>query len=250
MPTPTPKGYTDFDAEKAYEGIRKNATQATVLPWRLGPLTPLDRIYQERGFFPALAKGETETSPDVIPSERRQAVSVTLENSYDDWCVAQMAKALHKDADYDYFLKRAHDYQKVYNPAIGFMAPRTADGKWVEDFDPKLGGGQGGRDYFTEVNGWVYAFHVQHDVAGLIQSDGRKREIRATARRAVRGAFRRSPSSSSWRSSRTPQRSMGNYPQGDEPGFHIPYLYNYAGEPWMTQRSVREMMRTWYTVRA
>ena len=59
------KGYTGFDAEKAYEGIRKNATQATVLPWRLGPLTPLDRVYQERGFFPALAKGETETSPDV-----------------------------------------------------------------------------------------------------------------------------------------------------------------------------------------
>ena len=46
------KGYTDFDVEKAYEGIRKNATQAAVLPWRLGPLTPLDKIYQERGYFP------------------------------------------------------------------------------------------------------------------------------------------------------------------------------------------------------
>jgi len=239
------KGYTTFDAEKAYEGIRKNATQATVLPWRLGPLTPLDRVYQERGYFPALAKGETETSPDVTP-ERRQAVSVTLENSYDDWCVAQMAKALHKDADYAYFLKRAHDYQNVYNPAIGFMAPRSADGKWVEDFDPKLGGGQGGRDYFTEVNGWVYAFHVQHDVAGLIeQMGGRKKFVER-----LDGLFEEPLGESKFRFlSQFPDATalIGNYPQGDEPGFHIPYLYNYAGEPWMTQRRVRETMKIWYT---
>jgi len=240
------KGYTSFDAEKAYEGIRKNATLATVLPWRLGPLTPLDRVYQEHGFFPALAKGETETSPDVFPSERRQAVSVTLENSYDDWCVAQMAKALHKDEDYAYFLKRAHNYQNVYNPAIGFMAPRRADGKWVEDFDPKLGGGQGGRDYFTEVNGYVYAFHVQHDVAGLIalmggrekfveRLDGLFEEPFGVAKFVFLSQF---PDATGL---------IGNYPQGDEPGFHIPYLYNYAGEPWMTQRRVRETMKIWYT---
>ncbi len=240
------KGYTDFDAEKAYEGIRKNATQATVLPWRLGPLTPLDRIYQERGFFPALANGETETSPDVNPFERRQAVSVTLENSYDGWCVAQMAKALHKDADYDYFLKRAHDYQKVYNPATGFMAPRTADGKWVEDFDPKLGGGQGGRDYFTEVNGWVYAFHVQHDVAGLIDLMGGREKFVQRLHALFEEPFGEAKFQFL---AQFPDATalMGNYPQGDEPGFHIPYLYNYAGEPWMTQRRVREIMRTWYT---
>ena len=240
------KGYTNFDAEKAYEGIRKNATQATVLPWRLGPLTLLDRVYQERGFFPALAKGETETSPDVSPGERRQAVSVTLENSYDDWCVAQMAKALHKDADYEYFLKRAHDYQNVYNPAIGFMAPRSMDGKWVEDFDPKLGGGQGGRDYFTEDNGWVYAFHVQHDVAGLIElMGGREKFVER-----LDGLFEEPFGEAKFRFlSQFPDATAlyGNYPQGDEPSFHIPYFYNYAGEPWMTQRRVRELMRIWYT---
>jgi putative alpha-1,2-mannosidase len=91
--------------------------------------------------------------------------------------VALMAKALHKDADYAYFIKRAHDYQNVYNPTIGFMAPRSMDGNWVEAFDPKLGGGQGGRDYFTEDNGWVYAFHVQHDVAGLIKLMGGREQF-------------------------------------------------------------------------
>jgi predicted alpha-1,2-mannosidase len=239
------KGYTEFDAEKAYEGIRKNATQATVLPWHAGPLTPLDRVYQERGYFPALAKGEMETSPDVTP-ERRQAVSVTLENSYDDWCVALMAKALHKDADYAHFLKRAHDYQNVYNPTIGFMAPRNMNGKWVEGFDPKLGGGQGGRDYFTEVNGWAYTFHVQHDVAGLIElMGGREKFVER-----LDGLFEEPLGTSKFSFlAQFPDATAltGNHPQGDEPGFHIPYLYNYAGEPWMTQRRVRELMKIWYT---
>ena len=239
------KGYTDFDVEKAYEGIRKNATQATVLPWRLGPPTPLDKVYQERGYFPALAKGEAETSPEVT-QERRQAVSVTLENSYDDWCVALMAKALHKDADYDYFMQRAHNYQKVFNPAIGFMAPRGMDGNWIEPFDPKLGGGQGGRDYFTEDNGYVYAFHVQQDVAGLMKlMGGREQFIKR-----LDGLFEEPFGEAKFVFlAQFPDATalMGNYPQGDEPSFHIPYFYNYAGEPWMTQRRVREIMRTWYT---
>ena len=98
------KGYRDFDVEQAYAAIRKNATEATMLPWRRGPLTSLDHIYFEKGFFPALAKGESETVPEVTV-QRRQAVSVTIENSYDDWCVAQLAKALGKQEDATYFTK-------------------------------------------------------------------------------------------------------------------------------------------------
>ena len=239
------KGYTSFDAEKAFEGLRKNATQATVLPWRLGPLTALDQVYQERGFFPALDKGELETVPEVTP-ERRQAVSVTLENTYDDWCIAQLAKALHRDSDYEFFLKRAHNYQKVYNPQTGFMAPRRKDGEWVKDFVPQLGGGQGGRDYFTEVNGRVYLFHVQHDVAGLIQLMGGREKFIERLNALFEGPagemkytfLAQFPDATGL---------TGSYPQGDEPGLHIPYLYNYAGAPWMTERRVRELMKVWYT---
>ena len=165
------KGYRNFDVEQAYAAMRKSATEATMLPWRRGPLTSLDHIYFDKGFFPALARGESETVPDVTV-ERRQAVSVTLENSYDDWCVAQLARALGKQADADYFTRLAHNYENVFNPRIGFMAPRSADGQWVADFDPKLGGGQGGRDYFTEVDSWIYSFSVQHDPAGLIRLMG------------------------------------------------------------------------------
>ena len=238
------KGYRDFDVNEAYAAMKKNATQATMIPWQSGTLTSLDHVYFDKGFFPALAKGETETVPQVT-RERRQAVSVTLENSYDDWCVAQMAKALGRQDDYQYFLKLAHNYANVYNPAIGFMAPKSADGNWVADFDPKLGGGQGGRDYTTEVDSWLYTFSVQHDPAGLIRLMGGRDafnqkldqlfvEQYGEAKYTFLGQF---PDATGL---------VGLYAQGNEPSFHIPYLYDFSGQPWKTQRRVRQLMDVWY----
>jgi len=238
------KGYRDFDVEKAYEAMRKNATEATMLPWRRGPLTSLDKVYFGKGFFPALAVGEKETVPEVT-GERRQAVSVTLENSYDDWCVAQLAKALGKQEDEAYFTRLAHNYRNVYNPAIGFMAPKSADGKWVEPFDPKLGGGQGGRDYFTEVDAWIYTFHVQHDVAGLINLMGGRDAFNAKLDRLFVEQYGTSKYSFL---GQFPDATglVGLYAQGNEPSFHIPYLYDFSGQPWKTQRRVRQLMDVWY----
>ncbi|HEV2576460.1 MAG TPA: GH92 family glycosyl hydrolase [Acidobacteriaceae bacterium] len=238
------KGYRDFDVQRAYEAMRKNATQATMLPWSRSTLTSLDKVYFDRGFFPALAHGQSETVPQVT-GERRQAVSVTIENSYDDWCLAQLAKALGKVQDASYFTQLAHNYRNVYNPAIGFMAPKSADGKWVEPFDPKLGGGQGGRDYFTEVNSWLYTFGVQHDVAGLIDLMGGRDKFNAkldqlfveqygTSKFAFLGQF---PDATGL---------IGQYAQGNEPSFHIAYLYDFSGQPWKTQRRVRQIMDVWY----
>jgi predicted alpha-1,2-mannosidase len=238
------KGYRDFDVEEAYAAMRKNATEATMLPWSRGPLTSLDRTYFEKGFFPALATGETETVAEVTP-ERRQAVSVTLETSYDDWCVAQLANALGKLSDASYFKKLAHNYENVFNPDIGFMAPKSSDGQWVANFDPKLGGGQGGRDYFTEVDSWLYTFDVQHDVAGLIRSLGGREAFNAkldqlfveqygTSKFQFLGQF---PDATGL---------IGLYAQGNEPSFHIPYLYDFSGQPWKTQRRVRQLMDVWY----
>ncbi|HVU45127.1 MAG TPA: GH92 family glycosyl hydrolase [Terracidiphilus sp.] len=239
------KGYRNFDAEKAYEAMRKNATEATMLPWRRGPLTSLDRVYFDKGFFPALVWGEKETVPEVT-GERRQAVSVTLENSYDDWCVAQLARALGKHDDEVYFTKLAHNYQNVFNPAINFMAPKSADGNWVAHFDPKLGGGQGGRDYFTEVDSWIYTFNVQHDVAGLIHLMGGREAFNAKLDRLFVEQYGTSKYSFL---GQFPDATglVGLYAQGNEPSFHIPYLYDFSGQPWKTQRRVRQLMDVWYT---
>ncbi|HEY4045897.1 MAG TPA: GH92 family glycosyl hydrolase [Acidobacteriaceae bacterium] len=238
------KGYRDFDANEAYAAIRKNATAATMLPWKRGQLTSLDQVYFEKGFFPALSWEESETEPEVTV-ERRQAVSVTLETSYDDWCVAQLAKALGKQSDEAYFTKLAHNYENVFNPAIGFMAPKSADGNWVGHFDPKLGGGQGGRDYFTEVDSWIYTFSVQHDVAGLIRLMGGRDAFNAKLDRL----FVEQYGTSKYRFlNQFPDATglVGLYAQGNEPSLHIPYLYDFSGQPWKTQRRVRQLMDIWY----
>ncbi len=235
------KGYREFDVNKAYEAIRKNAMDATLLPWRRGPVTELDNVYLKQGFFPALSPGEKETNSAVHPSERRQSISVTLEAAYDDWAVAQFANLLNKRADYDYFGQRAFNYRKLYNPAIGFMAPRSADGKWIASFDPKLGGGQGGRDYSTECNVWTYTYSVQHDIAGLIDlMGGRKNFIERLDQ-----LFQEPYGTDKWvylKQFPDCTANFGQYAQGNEPSFHIPYLYTYAGQPWKTQRRVRELM--------
>ena len=236
------KGYRDFDVAEAYEGMRKNATQATMRPWTRGQFEAMDRAFFEKGFVPALAKGEVEPKANA---ERRQAVSVTLENSYDAWCVAQLAKALGKKSDVDFFTKVAHNYQNVYNPAIGLMAPKSADGKWVADFDPKLGGGQGGRDYFTEVNSWIYTFSVQHDVEGLIQLMGGRAQFNARLDRLFVEQYGTSKYSFL---AQFPDATglVGLYAQGNEPSFHVPYLYDFSGQPWKTQQRVRQLMDVWY----
>ncbi len=273
-------GLRDFDVEKAYEGMKKNAMEATMIPWKdAGHITELEQCYFDKGFFPALpAREDAKVSdpskwrenirsiigakmpyqitwlPEVGINEwvkevdswhRRQSVSVTLEHCYDDWCLAQIAKELNKEEDYQLFMKRAHNYRNLFNPAIGLMAPKSADGEWIEPFDPRLSGGFAGEGYFAEANSWIYTWHVQHDVQGLINLMGGKENFIAKLnalfatglvmdKEAFLGQF--------------PDMTglIGMYCQGNEPSFHIPYLYNYAGQPWLTQSRVRQIMDLWY----
>ena len=135
--------------------------------------------------------------------------------------------------------------ENVFNPTIGFMAPKSADGEWVAHFDPKLGGGQGGRDYFTEVNSWIYTFNVQHDVAGLIQLMGGRDAFNAKLDRLFVEQY---GTSKFQFLDQFPDATglVGLYAQGNEPSFHIPYLYDFSGQPWKTQQRVRQLMDVWY----
>jgi predicted alpha-1,2-mannosidase len=245
------KGFRDFDVEKAYEGMKKNAMEATMIPWRNGPVTELDSVYFEKGFFPALTLGEKEWVPQVDNFEKRQSVSVTLEHSWDDWCLAQMAKSLNKKADYDFFMKRSYNYKNLYDARTGFMAPKAADGNWVfneKKLDPVWSGGQGGREYYTETNAWTYTFHVQHDVAGLIGIMGGRDKFTAKLDQLFQEQFGGRGSKFAYLNQFPDGTGLiGQYNHGNQPGFHISYLYNYAGEPWKTQRRVRDIMKIWYS---
>lgn len=238
------KGERNFDVEKAYEGLKKNATQATMVPWRSGAMCSLDSFYVENGFFPALAENEKETEPLVDNFEKRQSVAVTLEHSYDDWCLAQLAKALGKNSDYDYFMRRSQNFRNLFNPANGFFAPKSADGKWIEPFDPQLSGGIGNRMYYTENNAWTWNFSVQHDIPGLIELLGGKEKFVEK----VDAIFNEAPRSKWKFMGQSPDATglNGMFVAGNEPSMHIPYLYNYAGAAWKTQRRIRELMDIWF----
>jgi predicted alpha-1,2-mannosidase len=239
------KGITDFDVESAYEGLKKNALHGTMLPWRTGPQCSLDSFYLENGWYPALPEESTETVKMVDGFEKRQAVAVTLEHSYDDWCLAQLAKALGKNNDYDYFLKRSKNYRNVFNAENGFFAPKMSNGKWIEPFDAQLSGGIGSRSYYTENNAWTWNFSVQHDIPGLIDLLGGKE---AFVKR-LDALFNEPSNISKWQfMGRFPDATglNGMFVAGNEPSFHIPYLYNYAGQPWKTQRRIREIMDMWF----
>jgi predicted alpha-1,2-mannosidase len=239
------KGGTNFDVEKGYEGLKKNAISATMLPWRSGQMCSLDSFYVENGWYPALPDGAEETLPMVDGFEKRQAVAVTLEHSYDDWCLAQLAKALGKTKDYNYFSKRAQNYRNVFNSTTGFMSPKLADGNWVEPFDPQLSGGIGSRMYFAENNAWIWNFSVMHDIPSLIELMGGTETF--TTR--LDDLFNEPTRIAKWQfMGKFPDASglNGMFPAGNEPSFHVPYLYNYAGKPWKTQRRIREVMEMWF----
>ncbi|MCX5719385.1 MAG: GH92 family glycosyl hydrolase [Nitrospirae bacterium] len=240
------KGIRSFNIKKAYEGLRKNAMEATMLPWRNGPMCSLDTFYLEKGYYPALNPGEKETVTMVHPFEKRQAVAITLAHSYDDWCLAQLAKALNKNDDYEYFLKRSRNFINLFNPETGFFAPRTADGNWVKDFDPKFSGGLGNRDYYDENNGWTYLWDVQHDISGLINLlGGREKFVNRLDQLFIEPLGKWKPDYLQQMPDATGQ--VGQFVMGNEPGLHIPYLYNYAGAPWKTQQRVRMLLDTWFT---
>ncbi len=239
------KGITGFDVEKAYEGLKKNSQEATMLPWRNGPACSLDTFYRTKGWYPAINEDDVEPIAMVDGFEKRQAVALTLEHSYDDWCLANLAKALNKTDDYKLFMGRSQNFRNVYNPATGFMSPKLADGSWVKNFDPQLSGGIGSRMYFAENNSWIWSFSVMHDLPGLINMMGGKEKFV----NRLDELFNEPTSIAKWQfMGRFPDASglNGMFPAGNEPSFHVPYLYNYAGKPWKTQRRIREVMDMWF----
>lgn len=238
------KGLKNFDIAKAYEGMLKNATQATMLPWRNGTKGPLDDFYHRKGYFPALHKGEKETDTMVHHFEKRQAVAVTLGGSYDDWAVAELAGALGRKSDQQKFSARAGNYKNLWHPKNRMFMPKDAKGVWIS-IDPKIDGGMGGRDYYDENNGYTYQWQVQHDIEGLKKLFGGAAEMEAALDNLYREGLGRSKYEF-WSVFPDATGLVGQYSMGNEPSFHIPYLYNYTGSPWKTQKRIRFLLDTWF----
>jgi predicted alpha-1,2-mannosidase len=238
------KGLRNIDINTAYEGMRKNATDATLLPWRNGPKTSLDDFFHTHGYFPALHPGEKEPVTEVHPFERRQAVAVTLGASFDDWALAQLAKDLGKTADFQSFTPRGHNYVNLWNADKKFFLPKDDKGDWI-DIDPKFDGGSGGRDFYDENNGWTYLWQVQEDIPGLIGLMGGRKPFEQRLDQLFREGLDRSKQEF-WNKFPDATGLVGQFSMANEPSFHIPYLYDYVGAPWKTQQKVRLLLSTWF----
>jgi predicted alpha-1,2-mannosidase len=239
------KGFRDFDVEFAYQAFRRKAMEL--------PKPPVPASAGRSGLEYYLKLG-------YAPIDRvTEAVPNTLELAYDDWCIAQLAKALGKKADYEIFMKRAKNYKNVWDGTVGFMRPRKADGTFLETlngreqvidtlgkltfysyFDPLLVGRRPSRHY-TESNAWQYIWSVQHDVQGLIELIGGNRKFNDK----LDQFFTMDPNIS-------PPKyvgvvgTIGQYVHGNQPSHHVAYLYNYSGEPWKSQQRVRQVCEQLY----
>ena len=239
------KGLKGFDLEKAYIACKKGIEEKTLIPWSGAPAGWLDEFYKEHGYIPALYPGEKETVANVNSFEKRQPIAVTLGTAYDQWCLSQIARTLGKAEEADYYLKCSYNYRNVYNAETGFFHPKDKNGKFIEPFDYRYSGGMGARDYYGENNGWIYRWDVPHNVADLISLMGGNEQFIANLNRTfVESLGKGKPEFYGQLPDHT--GNVGQYSMANEPSLHIPYLYNYAGQPWKTQKRIHTLLNQWF----
>jgi predicted alpha-1,2-mannosidase len=206
------KGIRDFDAEKSLDAMKHSAEQD-----RFGL-----KYYRSMGFIP----GDKES----------ESVSRTLEYSYDDWCIAQMAKSMGKTDDYQTYIRRAQYYKNIFDTSTGFMRAKM-NNTWHSPFDPSEVNFN-----YTEANAWQYSFYVPQDLDGFIELQGGYDKFEGKL-----DAMFNAPSGTTGRDQSDITGMIGQYAHGNEPSHHMAYLYDYAGKPWKTQELVHRICRELYT---
>jgi len=239
------KGVRNFDIKKAYLAAKGAITEKTLAPWSGKAAGKLDEFFKEKGYIPALYPGEKETIPEVNGFERRQPVAVTLGTSYDLWCLAQLAQELGNQADYDLFMKQSFNYRNLFNEQTKFFHPKDDKGNFIMPFDYVFSGGQGAREYYGENNAWIYRWDVQHNIPDLIKLMGGNELFVKYLDEMFQQPLGRSKFDFY---GQLPDHTgnVGQFSMANEPALHIPYLYNYAGQPWMTQKRIHKLIGEWF----
>jgi predicted alpha-1,2-mannosidase len=212
------KNIGGFDVNKAYTAMKKSSMQDI----------RGTKAYRMYGYLPQ--------------DSASYSVTVTLEYAYDDWCIAQVAKKLNKMADYNYYINRSMAYKKLFNPATGFMQGKNSDGKWLPNFDPYNSDHFQRSAIYIEGNAWQHSWFVPHDIQGLINAHGGRQAFT----NKLDSLFTENSDLHGSNVSLDISGLIGQYAQGNEPSHHIPFMYNYAGQPWKTQYWVREIMDSLY----
>ena len=211
------KGVAGVDEEKAYEAVFNSSIVSH-------PNSPFE-VWEKYGYMPE--------------NIQTQSVSITLEQAFDDWCVAQLAKRLGKEKDYNHFMKRSAFYRNLFNSKTGFFQPKNDKGEWIEPFDPYKYGANGGYP-FTEGNAWQYFWYVPQNIPDLISLTGGNKAFVAKLDTFFTVSYQSGALNDS------ASGFVGQYAHGNEPSHHVAYLYACAGEPWKTQKYVAYIMNELY----
>lgn len=211
------KGIPGIDMEKAYEAVYNSSVTSH-------PNSPFE-VWEKYGFMPE--------------NIQTQSVSITLGQAFDDWCVAQLAAKLNKDADYQRFHKRSEYYRNLFHPKTKFFQSKNDKGEWIEPFDPYQYGGNGGHP-FTEGNAWQYFWYVPHNIQALMELTGGTKAFEQKLDTFFTSTYK------SEQMNHNASGFVGQYAHGNEPSHHVAYLYNFAGQPWKTQKYVSHILNTLY----
>ncbi|MCB0632359.1 MAG: GH92 family glycosyl hydrolase [Saprospiraceae bacterium] len=213
-------GIRDFDAEKAFAAVHKMQTETG---------------QQVGGGYAGNRDLATYLEHAYVPYNKGR-FSNTLEYSFDDYAVSQLAAALGKKKEYETFIDRAYWWKNAIDPEMGFARLRHSDGSWYPDFDPIK---SGGNHQYVEGNAWQLTFFVPQDVpalAGIIGED-------QLAERLDNGF----QVSSNWRYN-APNELYWDFPviQGNQQSMHFAYLFNWVKRPWLTQKWSRDITDRFY----
>ena len=203
-----------IDVERAYKAMVESSTRTHLN-------SPFE-IWEQYGYMPQ--------------NKQNVSVSITMEQAFDDWCVAAVAKKLGKTEDYERFIKRSEFYRNLFNPATGFFQPKDDKGNWIEPFDPL----SYENPCFVEGNAWQYMWFVPHNPQGLIDLFGGVKPFI----KKLNENFTLTETSGEINGNAS--AFIGQYAHGNEPSHHTVYLYNFAGQPWRTQELVEQVRSSFY----
>ena len=220
------KGIRDYDVEAIYEAMKVSANKDT-FGYFLRQFRGA-RYYNQYGYVPC----DLEVS----------SVSKTLEYSYADWSLAQMAKALGKKDDYDIYMERANRYKNLFDKDVNFMRGKDSKGQWRTPFDPFYSNHYQPDDDFCEGTSWSWTFFVPHDPAGLADlMGGEEAFVEKLDSLFAVSSHVTGPNPASDITGR-----VGQYAHGNEPAHQILYMYNYVGQPWRSHKRISDILYTMY----
>lgn len=235
------KGIRDFDINLAYEGMKKNHMPGGMMSkagyehdtFEAGGIEP----YIEKGYVPNPYKPQNQAF-------HKDGAGMTMEYSFQDWTLAQLAASLGKKEDYDYFLRRSHNWKNLFDKSYGFIRPKDMDGNWRTPFDPYERVNSG----FVESNAAQMTWFVPHDYDGLAELMGGKEALANKLNNEFTKAQKLGFNSGKTLAGQTSEQARRiPIDYHNQPSMQTAFIFNAVGAPWLTQKWSRAVIDSVYT---